>query len=94
MLPTIALLKEKLDVLNVDSGNDYRKRALEQVEAYLTPLNAQTDEALRKAFQKIAETKDEDPHVDIEGRRLKSLRRAGDDLVRLLSLRCGGAFAK
>jgi cell division protein ZapE len=27
MLPTIALLKEKLDVMNVDSGNDYRKRA-------------------------------------------------------------------
>src|SRR4051794_24296767 len=29
MLPTIALLKEKLDVLNVDAGIDYRKRVLE-----------------------------------------------------------------
>ena len=90
MLPTIALLKEKLDVLNVDSGNDYRKRALEQVEAYLTPLSAATDEALRKAFQKIAETKDEDPHVDIEGRRLKALRRAGTTIWFDFHTLCGG----
>mgnify|MGYP000721065631 CR=1 FL=1 len=90
MLPTIALLKEKLDVLNVDSGNDYRKRALEQVEAYLTPLSAATDEALRKAFLKIAETKDEDPHVDIEGRRLKALRRAGTTIWFDFHTLCGG----
>ena len=49
MLPTIALLKDKLDVLNVDSGNDYRKRALEQVEAYVTPLCAATDQHLRRS---------------------------------------------
>jgi cell division protein ZapE len=77
MLPTIALLKEKLDILNVDSGNDYRKRALEQVEAYLTPLSAVTDQRLRETFMRIAETKDEDPRVNIEGRDLKALRRAG-----------------
>lgn len=77
MLPTIALLKEKLDILNVDSGNDYRKRALEQVEAYLTPLSATTDRRLRETFMRIAETKDEDPRVNIEGRDLKALRRAG-----------------
>ena len=33
MLPTIALLKERLDVMNVDAGVDYRKRALEQVDS-------------------------------------------------------------
>lgn len=36
MLPTIALLKSRLDVMNVDAGLDYRKRALEQVESYHT----------------------------------------------------------
>ena len=50
MLPTIALLKNKLDVINVDSGNDYRHRALEQVEAYLTPLNAQTDQQFKRCI--------------------------------------------
>jgi cell division protein ZapE len=90
MLPTIALIKERLDVMNVDSGNDYRKRALEQLEVYLTPLNAKTDQGLRDAFAKIAETKDEEPHVDIEGRRLKSLRRAGTTIWFDFATLCGG----
>ena len=33
-LPVIALIKEQLDVLQVDGGIDYRLRALEQVKAY------------------------------------------------------------
>ncbi|PXX47298.1 cell division protein ZapE [Undibacterium pigrum] len=90
MLPTIALLKEKLDILNVDSGNDYRKRALEQVQAYMTPLNAATDKALRDSFARVAETSDEDPHVDIEGRKLKSLRRAGSAIWFDFATLCGG----
>jgi cell division protein ZapE len=90
MLPTIALIKERLDVMNVDSGNDYRKRALEQVQSYLTPLGADTDAALRSAFTHIAEAQDEDPHVDIEGRKLKSLRRAGSVIWFDFTTLCGG----
>ncbi|SHG53104.1 cell division protein ZapE [Massilia sp. CF038] len=90
MLPTIALIKEKLDVLNVDAGTDYRKRALEQVDSYYTPLGAAADQALRTAYAKIAEVADEDPHVRIEGREIHALRRAGGiiwfDFVTL----CGG----
>lgn len=77
ILPAIALLKEKLDVLNVDAGNDYRKRSLEQVQTYLTPLGAETDRALRHAFAAIAETADEEPHIEVEGREIHTLRRAG-----------------
>ncbi len=77
MLPTIALLKQKLDVLNVDAGNDYRKRALEQVASYLSPLGADTDRALRHAFVSIAEIADEDPRIVVEGREIHTLRRAG-----------------
>jgi cell division protein ZapE len=90
MLPTIALLKQKLDVLNVDSGNDYRKRALEQVQAYLTPLCAATDQGLRDAFAGIAEAKDEDPRVNIEGRDLRPLRRAGSVIWFDFATLCGG----
>lgn len=90
MLPTIALLKEKLDVLNVDSGNDYRKRALEQVEAYVTPLGAATDQHLREAFVRIAEVADEDAHINIEGRDLRALRRAGSVIWFDFATLCGG----
>ncbi|HEY5800271.1 MAG TPA: cell division protein ZapE, partial [Burkholderiaceae bacterium] len=90
MLPTIALLKDKLDVMNVDSGVDYRKRVLEQVETYLYPLNAATDEALRVAFAKLAEMQDEDPIVNIEGRDIRALRKAGGVIWFDFATLCGG----
>lgn len=90
MLPTIALLKDKLDVMNVDSGNDYRKRALEQVKAYVTPLCAATDQVLREDFLRIAEVADEDAHINIEGRDLRALRRAGSVIWFDFATLCGG----
>jgi cell division protein ZapE len=77
MLPTIALLQEKMDILNVDAGVDYRQRALEQVHVYHCPLNAQSGEALRHAFSELADASEENPIVDVEGRQIKALRRAG-----------------
>ncbi|UGQ44901.1 cell division protein ZapE [Massilia endophytica] len=90
ILPTIALLKEKMDVLNVDAGVDYRGRALEQVQAYYTPLNAATDQALRDAFTRVAETSDEDRHIHIEGREIAALRRAGTTVWFDFATLCGG----
>jgi cell division protein ZapE len=90
MLPTIALLKDKLDVLNVDAGLDYRKRALQQVAAYHTPLGAKSDHELREAFASIAETADEDPHIHIEAREIKALRRAGGIVWFDFATLCGG----
>jgi cell division protein ZapE len=90
ILPTIALLKEKLDVLNVDAGVDYRGRALEQVESYYTPLGAATDEALRQAYARIAETADENPVVSIENRDIRALRRAGTIIWFDFATLCGG----
>ena len=90
MLPTIALLKDKLDVMNVDAGIDYRKRALEQVDAYYTPLGAAADKALRDAYAAVAETADEDQIVHIEHREIRSLRRAGGIIWFDFHTLCGG----
>ncbi|MDB5765750.1 MAG: ATPase [Collimonas fungivorans] len=90
MLPTIKLLQDNLDVMNIDAGIDYRKRALEQVESYHSPLNADTDRALRHAFAGVAETADEDPIVDIEARKIKALRRAGGVIWFDFNTLCGG----
>ena len=77
MLPAIALLKERLDVLNVDAGTDYRKRIMEQVEAYHSPLGPESDRALLRAFIDISETTEEDPRIRIESRDVRCVRRAG-----------------
>lgn len=90
ILPAIGLIKDRLDVLNVDAGLDYRKRALEQVDAYHTPLSAAASDALRAAFVKLAETADEDPRIHIEAREIRALRRAGGVVWFDFATLCGG----
>ncbi len=89
LLPAIALIKSQMDVLNVDAGIDYRRRALEQVEVYHTPLNREADEALKVAFERVAETRDEDPVIEVEGRALRSRRRAGGVIWFGFDMLCG-----
>ncbi|MDM0112159.1 cell division protein ZapE [Variovorax sp. J22R133] len=78
ILPAIALLNERLEVVNVDNGTDYRRRTLEQVRLYLTPNGAQADQEMREAFHKLAEkADDEDPILHIEAREIRARRKAG-----------------
>lgn len=53
-LPAIALINQHCEVLNVDSGIDYRLRTLEQAEIYHFPLDAKADENLLDYFDKLA----------------------------------------
>src|SRR5438552_14268581 len=66
-LPTVALLKERLDVLHVDGGVDYRQRMLEGVKVYHAPLGERTDLALMVTFRRIAEVEEEFHELDVEG---------------------------
>ena len=52
-LPAIALRKEHTDIVNVDSGVDYRLRALEQAELFHFPLGQAAEDSLRKSFQSL-----------------------------------------
>ncbi len=78
ILPAIALLQEKLDILNVDAGIDYRKKVMEQVKAYHTPLNEMVNTQISQTFDQLAEAHDEqDPTLHIENRKIQAIRRAG-----------------
>src|SRR5512141_132536 len=77
LLPAIALLKERLDVVQVDGGVDCRQRAMEHIEAYMTPWGHDAEEALDAAFDRLAEAEDDDPVLEIESRRIRARRRAG-----------------
>ncbi|MEN8505149.1 MULTISPECIES: cell division protein ZapE [Paraburkholderia] len=90
MLPAIELIKEKVDVINVDAGVDYRQRTLAQVEVYHTPLGAAADKALRDAFARLAAVPDESPILHIEKRELKALRRADGVVWFDFATLCGG----
>ncbi|MDC8783645.1 cell division protein ZapE [Roseateles koreensis] len=90
ILPAIALLKEKLEVINVDNGFDYRRRTLDHVELYHQPLGEAADVALSTAFDALAEAKDEDPLLHIEHRELRARRRAGGVVWFDFNVLCGG----
>lgn len=90
LLPAIALLKEKMDVLNVDAGIDYRKRVLERMRIYHVPSGPASDRLLSAAFDRIAESADEDPIVHIEAREIHALRRAGGIVWFDFATLCGG----
>jgi cell division protein ZapE len=90
VLPAIALLKESLDVLSVDAGIDYRRRSLEQVQAYLSPNDELAHASLKKAFDHLAEGGDESPVLKIEQREIRALRRSGGVVWFDFATLCGG----
>ncbi|ADV00399.1 cell division protein ZapE [Alicycliphilus denitrificans] len=77
ILPAIALLNERMEVVNVDNGTDYRRRTLENARLYHCPLGPEADAAMRETFDLLAEVHDEDPVLHIEAREIRALRRAG-----------------
>jgi cell division protein ZapE len=76
-VPTIALLKERLDVVHVEGDVDYRKRMLEKVKVYHSPLGAGAERALMDTFKTIAEVEEEFQELDVEGRVIPYRHRAG-----------------
>jgi cell division protein ZapE len=90
ILPAIELLKHKLEVIGVDNGTDYRRRTLETVTLYHTPLGEAADTAMKEAFERLAEASDEDPSLHIEHRELKARRRAGGVVWFDFKVLCGG----
>ena len=90
ILPAIELLKEKLEVLSVDNGTDYRGRTFAQVAMYHTPLGAEADAAMTESFNRLAESKDESPVLHIEHRELKARRKAGGVVWFDFKQLCGG----
>jgi cell division protein ZapE len=90
ILPAIALLNDKLDVINVDNGTDYRHRTLSQLELYHVPLGVKADAAMQSAFDRLAESQDEDPVLNIESRQIRARRKAGGVVWFDFKVLCGG----
>jgi cell division protein ZapE len=90
ILPAIELLNQKLEVINVDHGVDYRRRTLESADLYQTPLGQQADTAMTQTFERLAEASDQDPVLHIESRIIEAKRRAGGVVWFDFKTLCGG----
>ncbi len=90
ILPAIKLLNERLEVINVDNGTDYRRRTMEQVKLYHSPLGPEADAQMNEAFTRLAEAHDEDPVLHIEQREIRARRKAGGVVWFDFKTLCGG----
>ena len=90
ILPAIKLLKDHLEVIGVDNGVDYRRRTLERAKLYLTPLGALADAEMRETFNRLAESHDENPVLQIESRQISARRKAGGVVWFDFKTLCGG----
>ena len=66
-IPAIKLLNKYTDVINVDSGVDYRLRTLEQAELYHFPLDDSAQSSLQKSFDSlIPDAAHIEKNIDVE----------------------------
>ncbi|WP_107884565.1 cell division protein ZapE [Neisseria elongata] len=75
-LPTIALIEEKLTILNVDGGEDYRHRTLTAAEVFYIPANDENERKLADLFTQVVAGQAERPsEIEIHGRMLRCKKR-------------------
>ncbi|MGQ7260215.1 cell division protein ZapE [Vreelandella sp. V005] len=80
-LPAIELVKRHCSVVNVDSGVDYRLRALERTAIFHSPLDELAERELSRSFREIAGQEGEtEASLEINHRILKA-RRLHDDVA-------------
>ena len=90
-LPAIDLLNQNTRVVNVDSGIDYRLRTLEQAEIYHYPLDEKATENLHCYFTQLApEEGTQEQDIEVNNRKIKTLRNADGVLMIDFKELCGG----
>ncbi|MBO3704365.1 MAG: AFG1 family ATPase [Candidatus Accumulibacter sp.] len=90
-LPAIDLLKQHLDVVEVDAGVDYRLRALETVEIYHAPADVHAHERMYETFRRIAgEEGRKGGNIEVLERKIDTVRRGKSVIWFDFKALCGG----
>lgn len=90
LLPTIALLENKLDLVKVDAGIDYRLRDLEQARAYLLPADGDAQTLLMSLFAEVAHGAGHARPLKVHGREIAVVHRAPGVAWLNFAALCGG----
>ena len=76
-LPAIDMIYDYTDVVNIDSGIDYRLLFLDKAETYFTPENESALDGMRHNFEHLAPDEGvEEANIEVEGRVLTTVKRA------------------
>lgn len=82
-LPAIRLLGERLDIVELDGGTDYRLRSLSRAPLYHYPLSDNSDDLLRERFVSLAPDfaqTQQNRAIEILGRAIRC-RYVSDDVI-------------
>ncbi|HQR02702.1 MAG TPA: cell division protein ZapE [Rhodocyclaceae bacterium] len=90
-LPTIDLIKTRLDVLEVDGGVDYRLRTLERIGTFIVPADAQATARMAANFHDIAGNDGSRTPIEVLERKIPVVRRAPGVIWFDFGALCGGA---
>jgi cell division protein ZapE len=85
-VPTIELLKQRLDVVGVDNGIDYRRLKMERVQVY----HVGNEAMFEKIFAQLKDVEEEKHPLDVEGRQIAYRKRAGGLVWFDFQALCGG----
>jgi len=85
-LPAIEFIKQRLDVVGVDNGTDYRRLKMERMQVY----HIGSDAPLAAIFNDLRDVEEERQPLDVEGREIPYRKRAGGLVWFDFDVLCGG----
>jgi len=90
-VPAIDLINQNCDIVNVDSGVDYRLRTLEKAEIYHYPLDTQAQQNLDQYFTQLScDPRTYGQDIEVENRQIKTLAEADSVLMVDFTELCDG----
>lgn len=94
LLPAIALLEARLDLVEIDAGIDYRLQALQEAPIYLTLPAEEATAQLGVLFEHLAQGAGHAAPLVLQGRALPVVRRAPGVVWFEFGVLCGGPRAQ
>ncbi|MFT5573117.1 MAG: cell division protein ZapE [Cryomorphaceae bacterium] len=75
-MPAIDMIYQYTNVINIDSGVDYRLRFLDKADTYFWPIGASAEQGMQYNFEHLAPDDGiENATIEVEGRELTSIKR-------------------
>jgi len=94
-LPTIALLQQKLKIVNIDSGNDYRLRELANSPLFMLMSDPDSASRMQAIFQRLSLGKVQaEKHINIQARNINLIGLSVQAVWFDFSVICGGHHAQ
>lgn len=93
-LPTIALIKEHMQAIELSGSTDYRLRYLESAKVYHIPLNKNSDQLLQEEFEYLAiSSVQTSGFITVERREIPFISKATNIIWFDFDIICGGPRA-